>query len=279
MMDLQQSQPHFSAFHRFSDMLKETTTGRRKHSHSSTRTPSLSTSLSMDPETASVRSRDSDLSKDARRSSMGNYADRVRQMFTPSPHHQKRGINDLPVEVLQHVFVYLEFWELVRCQSVCRVWRSLIPGDSPLLAELLYLKPSRGLQIYNLVPTAFEFEFDTSPVSIESGPQPTGARFSVGVRKEFSMTRRCMGLIRTSQEIVFHPVIMDFNHFIQKEGFKGNQEGAWREMLVSMPPLREVTLRHGKTRAVFRILSVGEEEGDGVKLAQLFDAMDEWARK
>jgi hypothetical protein len=209
---------------------------------------------------------------------MGNYADRVRQMFTPSAHHQKRGINDLPVEVLQHIFVYLEFWELVRSQSVCRIWRSLIPGDSPLLAELLYLKPSRNLQIYNLVPTAFEFEFDTTPVSIESGPQPTGARFSVGVRKEFSMTRRCMGLIRTSQEIVFHPVVMDFNHFIQKEEFKGGKEGSWREMLVSMPPLRELTLRHGKTRAVFRVLTAAEEE-EGVRLGVLFDAMEEWAGK
>jgi hypothetical protein len=197
-------------------------------------------------------------------------------MFTPSLHHQKRGINDLPVEVLQQVFVYLDFWELVRCQSVCRVWLSLIPGDSPLLAELLYLKPSRNLQIYNLVPTAFEFEFDVTPRSIESGPQPTGVRFSVGVRKEFSMTRRCMGLIRTSQEIVFHPVIMDFNHFVSKGAFR-EKEGSWRDMLVSMPPLRELTLRHGKTRAVYRVLSVAEEAGDGVSLGQLFDAMDEWA--
>jgi hypothetical protein len=161
---------------------------------------------------------------------------------------------------------------------VCKSWRDLIPGHSQLLVEDLYLKPSRNLQIYSLIPTAFEFEFDVEAKSIESGPQPSGTRFSMGVRKEFTMTRRCMGLIRTSQEIVFHPVIMEFNHFIQQDGFRGKAAGSWREMLVSMPPLRELTLRHGGKRTVFKVLRAGEEE-DGVRLGELFDAMDEWASR
>ncbi|KAF1831875.1 hypothetical protein BDW02DRAFT_571617 [Decorospora gaudefroyi] len=280
MMDLHQSQPHISAFTRFSDMLKDTT-GRRKNNHShqqSARNPSISTTLSPDPETSSNRSRESELSKDSRRSSMGNYADRVRHMFTASqPHAHRRGINELPIEVLQHVFAQLDFWTLVRCQNVSKTWRDLIPGDSPLLAEMLYLKTSRNLQIYSLVPTAFEFEFDVQPQSIEAGPQPHGTRFSVGVRNEFTVLRRCMGLVRTSQEILFHPVVMEFNQFLHTGGFRaGKAPGLWRHMLVSMPPLKELTLRHGKTRRVFRVLRVESEE-DGVRLGDLFDALADWA--
>ncbi|KNG51327.1 hypothetical protein DDE82_003045 [Stemphylium lycopersici] len=280
-MDLHH-QSHFSAFTRFSDMLKDTT-GRRKHSApaQSFRNPFITTPP-QDPETSSIRSRDSDFSRDSRRSSMGNYADRMRQLFTPStqpPHQQKRSINDLPAEVVQHIFVYLEFWELLRCQRVSRTWRCLVPGDSPLLAEMLYLKPSRSLQIYNMVPTTFDFELEISPQSIESGPQPPGTRFSVDVRNEITMMRRCLGLIRTSQEIVFHPVILDFNFWVKHESvLLGRKDGSWRGMLVSMPPLRELTLRHGRKRSVVKVLSVADGE-DGVRLGELFDVMDEWMRR
>ncbi|KAI4686455.1 uncharacterized protein J4E84_005734 [Alternaria hordeiaustralica] len=280
MMDLHH-QSHFSAFTRFSEKLKDTT-NRRKQSTSShsIRNPSIS-GLPADADTASMRSWDSELSRDSRRSSIGNYADRVRQMFTAGSTHpgsgQRKRITDLPVEVLQHVFIHLDFWDLLRCQRVCNVWRQLIPGDSPLLAEMLYLKPSRSLQIYNLVPTTFDFELDVTPQSIEDGVQPSGTRFSVGVRNEISLMRRCLGLIRTSQEIVFHPVVMDFNVWIQNERVLGCKEGSWRDMLVSMPPLRELTLRHGRKRSVVKVLTVGDDE-DGVRLGALFDAMDEWRR-
>jgi hypothetical protein len=191
---------------------------------------------------------------------------------------QRRVMTDLPAEVLQHIFIHLDFWDLLRCQRVCNVWRQLVPGDSPLLAEMLYLKPSRGLQIYNLVPTAFDLELEVTPQSIEDGPQPSGTRFSMGVRNEISLMRRCMGLIRTSQEIVFHPVVMDFNVWIKSDKVMGRKEGSWRDMLVSMPPLRELTLRHGRKRSVVKVLSAREEE-EGVRLGALFDAMDEWVRK
>ncbi|USP74277.1 hypothetical protein yc1106_01551 [Curvularia clavata] len=289
MMDLQY-QSHFSAFSRFSDMLKDTTTGRRKPSASSghsTRSASI-TGLPLEPASMFTRSRgDSDVSRDIRRSSVGNYADRMRQLFNPSSHHSqtqtqtadKRRISDLPTEVLQHVFFYLEFWELLRCQRVCQSWRSLVPGDSPLLAEQLYLKPSRSLQIYNLVPTTFEFEVDVTPQSIESGSQPLGTRISQGTRNEITLSRRCIGLIRTSQEIVFHPLIMDFNVWIAHEAVAGSKQGSWRDMLVSMPPLTELTLRDGgQKRGAVRVLHV-KGEHDGVRLGQLFDIVDDWMHK
>jgi len=284
-MDLHH-QSHFSSFSRFSDMLKDTT-GRRSKSVSQHPTRNSSSSnLAQEAEAYALRLiKEAEMSKDgghkdSRRSSIGNYADRVRQMFTPShsASHHKKGINNLPTEVLQHVFNHLEFWELVRCQRVCKTWHDLVPGDSPLLSETLYLKPSRSLQIYNLVPTTFDFEFDISPQSIESGPQPSGTRFSTGVRNQISMMRRCLGLIRTSQEIVFHPVIMDFNTWIADGALAGKKHGSWRRMLVSMPPLRELTLRHGKNRSVVKVLKAAEGD-EGVRLGDLFDCMDDWMKR
>jgi hypothetical protein len=130
------------------------------------------------------------------------------------------------------------------------------------------------LQIYALVPTAFEFEFDVTPVSVEDGVQTLDTRFSVGTRKEVRLTRRCLGIVRTSQEIVFHPVVSEFNNFVGRAVMR-REGGCWRDMLVSMPPLREVTLRVAKSRSVIRVLRVGEGE-DGVRLGMLFDALEEW---
>lgn len=298
MMDLHH-QSHFSALTtRFSDMLKDTTSGRRKPSTSghAIRQPSV-TALTLDPTTMLTRchrDREPDSVREHRRSSVGNYADRLRQRFHPSLHHHthhnhsRRAINHLPAEVLQNIFAYLDFWHLLRCQRVCKTWQALVPGDSPLLAETLYLKPSRSLQIYSLVPTTFDFELDLTPPTSESGPQQqvaappgstrstrsTSSSSSLGTRNHLSLSRRCLGLIRTSQEIVFHPLITDFNFWVNRPSVTGNYDGSWRHMLVSMPPLRELTLRDARQNRAVTVMCVAGEEG--VKLGQLFDVMDEW---
>ncbi|KAF1841103.1 uncharacterized protein K460DRAFT_380828 [Cucurbitaria berberidis CBS 394.84] len=269
-----QRQPHASAFARFSDKLKETTKRVSAH-HQHNRAPSR------EHDTLHIRGP----SRDERRSSSASYTDKLRHMLTASPRPPRTGIDDLPIEVQQHIFLFLDFWSILRCQRVCKLWRDLVPGDSPLLQEALYLKPSRSLQIYSCVPATFEFDFDISVRSVVSGPQPIGSRFTLGVRKDFTMTRRCMGLIRTSSEIVFHPIIMDVNSYLQRSDFKshvveageeGAGAGSWRNMLVAMPPLRELRLRHGKTRTVYRVLRVSGGE-DGIRLGDLFRVMDEWA--
>lgn len=297
MMDLHH-QSHFSAFSRFSDMLKDTTAGRRKPSTSghSIRQSSV-TALTLDPTNmitrSSHRDRDPEPVREHRRSSVGNYADRMRQLFhtSSSSHHHppKHCINHLPAEVLQNIFVYLEFWDLVRCQRVCKTWQAMVPGDSPLLAETLYLKPSRSLQIYSLVPTTFDFEIDVAPQSSDSSPQHSpgssiSSRFSFGsgdgaatIRNDISLSRRCLGLIRTSQEIVFHPLITDFNFWVNCERVTGKYEGSWRHMLVSMPPLKELTLIDSRQKGAVKVISVSGEEG--VKLGQLFDVMDDWKQR
>lgn len=214
-------------------------------------------------------------------------------MFQSSP-QQNVSMNLLPVEVLTHILFFLDFWSLLKCQSVCKLWRDLVPGDSPMLHQALYLKPSRDLQIYSWVPATFELDFDVTTAWAEAGPaHPTkGKAVKLMPRRHFNLSRRCNGLIRTSSEIVFHPVLMDFNVWIEHEDFSDilstNAEndgfdyaktgaGSWRSMLVSMPPLRELRLRSWGRKESYRVLTAGEG-ADGITLGELFRVLDEWSK-
>ena len=223
------------------------------------------------------------LSRDERRSSTAQFTDKMRHLLAPLPRPGAKCINDLPIEVLHHVFLNLDFWTLLKCQHVCRLWKDLIPGDSPLLAEVLYLRPSKSLQIYSCVLATFDLDFD---IGYKAFQQSKGSHVVLGFQKEFTMTRRCVGLIRTSSEIVFHPIVANFDHYMASDNFRGmvvepdgksnDEQVSWKEMLVSMPPLRELALRRGKNRSMYRMLNVREGD-EGIKLGDLVQAMDEWA--
>ena len=71
---------------------------------------------------------------------------------------------------------------------------------------------------------------------------------------------------------------MDFNTWIADGALAGKKHGSWRRMLVSMPPLRELTLRHGKNRSVVKVLKAAEGD-EGVRLGDLFDCMDDWMKR
>ncbi|KAI8936213.1 hypothetical protein NX059_006641 [Plenodomus lindquistii] len=232
--------------------------------------------------------------RDRRRSSVANYTSHIRSLFTPSPSHSHSSrshpppptLLTLPTELLNKILSFLPFYTLLHARSISVLFARLIPGSCPLLAEQLYLRPSRSLQIYAMVPATFELDMDVSTRSIEDGVQPPGVRISKGVRRDVTLTRKTMGLIRMSEEIVFHPVVVEFNSWIGKVWFRdsavrgvgwGGVRESWRDMLVSMPPLREMRIRHARTRAVISLITVGEEEGEGITLGMVFDALGVWA--
>lgn len=45
----------------------------------------------------------------------------------------------LPVEILEMIFIRLDFWTLLRCRTVCHLWHNCIPGTSPALRSTLFL--------------------------------------------------------------------------------------------------------------------------------------------
>jgi hypothetical protein len=222
-----------------------------------------------------------------RRSSSTRYTEKMLQMFTHSsrPSNITLSINDLPVEILQNIFLTLDFFTLLRIRRVCKLWKNLVPGESPLLAEELFLKPSYNLYAYSFTMSTFDFDFEINVRSPqENGPflrsQPT---YIDGL----SLTRRCLGLIRMSSEFIFHPIIIDFNHYVQGDEYGKSklilqdestaEQVNWRNMLVSMPPMTELRIsrtvgRKTKTMCVLKAK-------DGVRLGEVFDTLSKWGKK
>jgi hypothetical protein len=209
------------------------------------------------------------------------------QMFMHSnrPSSTVLVFNDLPVEILQNIFLNLDLSTLLRVRRVCKLWKNLIPGDSPLLAETLFLKPSYNLFAYSFTLATFDFDFEINVNSLpENGPNlRSQSTFIDGL----SMTRRCLGLIRTSSEIIFHPIIINFNQYVQGDETGKSKLAAaddstvdivsWRNMLVSMPPLTEIRIsrtngRKSKTMCILKAK-------DGVRLGAVFDTLSTWGKQ
>jgi len=223
----------------------------------------------------------------SRRSSSTRYTEKMLHMFTSThrPRSSTLALNHLPVEILQACFLHLDLATLLRIRRVCTLWRDLVPGDAPLLAEALFLKPSYKLHAYSFTLATFDFDFEINVRTLsEQGPNPRGQSTYID---GLSLSRRCQGLIRTSGEIIFHPIIMDFNHYVQGDGagrsrlvVKGKEEEAgvgWQNMLISMPPLTELRIsrtagRKSKTMCVLK-------SAEGVRLGDVFGTLSQWGKK
>jgi hypothetical protein len=274
------SNAKFSNLTRFADLLKDSMTTKRAP------TPDQGRRNSTQPDIEAPSLNSKDVIHN-RRSSSTRYTEKMIQMFMPSNRSSARalGFNDLPVEILQNIFLHLDIVTLLRIRRVCRIWKDLVPGDSPLLAEELFLKPSHNLYAYSFTCTAFDFDFEINVHSLlEKGPlsraQPT---FIEGL----SMTRRCLGLIRIGSEFIFHPIICDFNNFLQ-----GDEQGKsklilgdpetiepthWSNMLISMPPITELRLSRTVGRKCKTMCVI--EATNGVRLGDVVNTLSKWGRK
>lgn len=269
----------FSNLTRFADLLKDSMTVKRAP------TPDQGRRNSTQPPEVEAPA----VSKDVlhnRRSSSTRYTEKMIQMFMPSNRTSIRaiGFNDLPVEILQNIFLHLDIVTLLRIRQVCRLWKDLVPGESPLLAEELFLKPSHNLYAYSFTCTAFDFDFEINVHSIpEKGSMRAHSTFIEGL----SMTRRCLGLIRMSSEFIFHPIIFDFNNFLQgDENGKSKliledpntiEETHWSNMLVSMPPITELRLSRTIGRKCKTMCVIQAE--NGVRLGDVVNTLSKWGRK
>ncbi|KAF2034979.1 hypothetical protein EK21DRAFT_35772, partial [Setomelanomma holmii] len=265
----------FSNFARFADKLKDSISTKRAPAVGRPETPEI--------DDAKEHSR----LAHSRRSSSIRYTEKMLQMFSHAsqPRNPLLNINDLPVEILQNALLYLDIFDLVRIRRVCKLWSSLIPGESPLLAESLFLRPSYNLHAYSFTMATFDFDFE---INVRTPPRETpNIRSNSTFIDGLSMTRRCLGLIRTSSEIIFHPIIIDFNHYVQGDEFgvsklavdeeKVGEGLSWRNMLVSMPPLTEIRISRTRDRKPKTMCVLTAK--DGVKLGAVIDALSEWGTK
>jgi hypothetical protein len=270
--------PKVSNFARFADLLKDSMSTKRAP------TPTQPRRNSTQPE---VEDSNHNSTVHSRRSSSTRYTEKMIQMFMHSSRSSNvtLGMNDLPVEILQNIFLHLDLITLLRIRRVCKLWRNLVPGDSALLAEELFLKPSYNLYAYSFTLATFDFDFEINVrAALEHGPFVRGQPTYID---GLSLTRRCLGLIRMSSEFIFHPIIIDFNQYVQ-----GDEAGksklvlseqlsddavSWRNMLVSMPPMTELRIsrtvgRKSKTMCVLK-------DKDGVKLGDVFETLSKWGKQ
>lgn len=266
--------PKLSNFARLADLLKDSMSTKRAP------TPGQPRRMSMQVEVEDTKH------NEHRRSSSTRYTEKMLQMFMHSnrPRSSTLVVNDLPVEILQNVFLHLDMFTLLRIRRVCKIWKSLVPGDSPLLAEELFLKPSYNLHAYSFTMATFDFDFE---INVRPSPEGPFLRTQPTFIDGLSLTRRCLGLIRTSGEFIFHPIIIDFNQYVQGDEAGKSKLGmtedvdpeaiSWRNMLVSMPPLTELRIsravgRKSKTMCVLK-------SKDGVKLGEVFATLSRWGKK
>jgi hypothetical protein len=276
---VQANNPRFSNFVRFADMLKDSMSTKRAPTFSQ---PQLASSH-LEVEDTNQQNQPNHM----RRRSSTRYTEKMLQMFSHSsrPSTPALTVNDLPVEILQSVFLTMDLSTLLRIRRVCKLWRDLVPGDSPLLAEELFLRPSHNLHAYSFTLATFDFDFEINARSPDEGNPHL--RLQSTFIDGLSMTRRCLGLIRTSSEIIFHPIVIDFNHYVQ-----GDEHGKsklvltdpmtpeavnWRNMLVSMPPLTEIRIgrTHGRKSKTMCVLKAK----GGVKLGDVFETLHKWGKQ
>ncbi|KAH3952457.1 hypothetical protein HBH53_045120 [Parastagonospora nodorum] len=271
--------PKVSNFARLADRLKDSMSTKRGPNPTSSRRFSAQHDLEDAKQNEHVTQ--------SRRSSSTRYTEKMlhRLMHTTRPRSSTLVLNHLPVEILQNCFLHLDLFTLLRIRRVCKLWRDLVPGDSPMLAEELFLKPSYNLHAYSFTMATFDFDFEINVRPLpEQGPN---LRVQSTYIDGLSLTRRCQGLIRTSGEIIFHPIIMDFNHYVQGDGagrsklvVKGKEEElgvGWQNMLISMPPLTELRIsrtvgRKSKTMCVLK-------SNGGVRLGEVFETLSKWGKK
>jgi hypothetical protein len=52
-------------------------------------------------------------------------------------------IDTLPPEILQEMWGHMSFYDLIRCQRVCKKWTTYLPGNNPTLRGSLFSPTSR----------------------------------------------------------------------------------------------------------------------------------------
>jgi hypothetical protein len=68
----------------------------------------------------------------------------------------------LPVEILQHIFSYLDTMSLFRCHDVCRLWKHCIPGISPALHAVLFVSAINDVLPTQSTGHKIEFHFSVT---------------------------------------------------------------------------------------------------------------------
>jgi hypothetical protein len=161
----------------------------------------------------------------------------------------------VPTEVLQIIFGYLGFYDLMRCRHVSRKWSLLIPGDDPGLKEILFLTTklppwTDELQVqarkhfsknrgHTFCMSPGRLHIVTSTSKLQINPLFLSPRWN-----QFAYP----GLREPPPKVRFSWHEFDFTSVEQLRQIAASlesrvDEGLWTDMLICAPPVRSLKLR------------------------------------
>ncbi|KAH7067911.1 hypothetical protein FB567DRAFT_402181, partial [Paraphoma chrysanthemicola] len=208
---------------------------------------------------------------------------------------------DLPTEVLQQIFSYLDLMALLKCRCVCKMWDNCIPGDSPELREAMFLPATAMFKATEWPPLSLFFEIYTdAETARRSTAVPTikiGAidkvvlshvsRTSVALNPFISQIDRYLipGVpeLQTQQSRHREPDDFHFTHLKNKAGefLPPENVGSLADMVVSMRPVTELHLHFRYMDTAFKEIGTRQNmrqcilsNKEGVTLAHVFRVLE-----
>jgi hypothetical protein len=168
----------------------------------------------------------------------------------------------LPGEVLQTIFRYLPFSYLLCCTRVCKVWRAYLPGDDPVLKEMLFLesrktstKPFHITFDIEVRGTVARLQADVLPQliyglrvqtrhSVFQNPDPNiwhpairGPKFYLDIVNE-NITS--MHLLNESSDHIAFSTLDELQRKTSRQQFSKHEDVSWLDMLLCVPAVKEL---------------------------------------
>jgi len=165
----------------------------------------------------------------------------------------------LPTELLQMIFEYLNFDELMRCTRVYRKWAACIPGDNSKLREILFLttnvplwKDELHIKAHNFFSKDRGDSFHMTPTlplittkipKLQINPWFEDTRWNKLVYLERLRPKPTPSIRRTGCPYAFAFSSVKQLRQMATSLESSVDEGLWTDMLVCIPPVQKLELK------------------------------------
>lgn len=200
-------------------------------------------------------------------------------------------INDLPVEVLQQILSHLDCLALLRNRTVCTLWNTCIPGDSPAVRRAMFLSTKTA-------PVASEWP----PLILGLDIYINGQYSSMFFRRAKSITQIALSHIDETT-LLLHPIVRhidrylvgsiptfddadrwQFTHLKNRAGILSRPYDtiSVKDMLVTTPPVKEIHVNFRYVNKDLKFIETKKNmrkcilfDKEGVRLVDLLDILEE----
>ncbi|KAF2833152.1 hypothetical protein CC86DRAFT_5666 [Ophiobolus disseminans] len=158
------------------------------------------------------------------------------------------GNGQIPIEILQEVFSYLDIWTLLlQCRRVCHLWSTCIPGNSPALRATLFDPKQRAKYCnnYNTSTQNPELHFGIvlfGPFT-DSTERQRATGYTVHLRRDHVILRHQPSFHTINPLLLLETTRTKLKRYKASWNSQSNPEPLWMAMLVCQPPVQKLTIR------------------------------------